>query len=63
MKHISSLLALTVVAVCQFLLTGCANPYADHYAAYAYVSPAERNFAPAIVGLIIICLKQPILVY
>lgn len=50
MRYRSFLLALTVAAVCQFLLTGCANPYADHYAAYAYVSPSERNFAPAIVG-------------
>ena len=50
MKNRSFLLALTVVAVCPFLLTGCVNPYADHYTSYIYVSPAERNMNPNVVG-------------
>lgn len=50
MKYRSSVLALAVIAVCQFFLTGCANPYADHYATFIHVSPSERNPNPTIVG-------------
>jgi len=42
--------ALIVLAACQLLLTGCVNPYADNYTSYIFVSPAERNMNPNVIG-------------
>ncbi|MBR5624945.1 hypothetical protein IKW72_08105 [bacterium] len=50
MKFGSFLIFAFVLAASQLLLIGCANPYADSYTSYVFVSPSERNPNPVVTS-------------